>query len=76
MLSNSPALQLHADPIAYVGLLEMHQFVVANRDIWVFHQNVDQNAFPTRNVAHHKLVSISDVKILVKELAEEIQNAE
>ena len=54
----------------------MHQSAVANLAIWVSHQNVDQNAFPTRNVAHLKLVLISNVKILAKTLAEEIQNAE
>ena len=76
MLLNSPAIQLLADPTVFVGLLEMHQFAVAKRDIWVSHQNVDQNAFLTQNVTRLRLASILNVKILVKELAEEIQNAE
>ena len=40
------------------------------------HRNVDQNVSPTQNVTHLKHASISNVRILVKELVEEIQNAE
>ena len=63
-------------PIVFVGLLEVHRFALVNRAIWVFHQNVGRNAFPTRNAVHPRLASISNAKILVKELVEEIQNAE
>ncbi len=74
MLSKNLAILLRVVLIVHVDQSATPQSALVSQAIWEFHQNVDRNASLAPNALPHKPVSTSSAKILVLELADEMQN--
>jgi len=74
VLSKNLAILLRVVLIVHVDQSAAPQSALVSQAIWEFHQNVDRNASLAPNALPHKPVSTSSAKILVLELADEMQN--